>query len=75
MPPGTPQMRRQLRQLIEIVGLTNESVELVNAVYQPWTARVSYYFPIEAAGLDHTLFAQPEVHPARFQMEPDSGTP
>ncbi len=58
--------------MIEIVGLTNESVELVNAVYQPWTARVSYYFPIEAAGLDHTLFAQPEVHPARFQMEPDA---
>ncbi len=58
--------------MIEIAGLTHERVELVRAVQQSWAARISYYFPIDSTMLDDTLFAQPEVHPARFEMEPDA---
>ena len=58
--------------MIEIAGLTHERVELVNTIYRSWAVRISYYFPIDSTMLDHTLFAQPEVHPARFEMEPDA---
>lgn len=58
--------------MIELVSLTYETVELANAVYRPWTTRVSYYFPIDTLNLAHTLFVQPEVHPARFEMQPDA---
>ena len=53
---------------MELLPLTPDTVELAAAVYEPWPKRVSYYFPVDASALSHTLFSQPEVHPATFEM-------
>ena len=57
---------------MELVPLTPETVELVAQVYAPWPQRVSYFFPLDTEALRHTLFAQPEVHPATFELAPEA---
>ena len=57
---------------MEFLPLTPDTVELVAAVYAPWPQRVSYYFPIDLEALSHTLFSQPEVHPATFEMHQEA---
>ena len=57
---------------MELLPLTPETVDAVAAVYAPWPGRVSYFFPLDTEALRHTLFAQPEVHPATFEMSPEA---
>jgi len=57
---------------VDLLPLTPETVELAAAVYSTWRKRVSYYFPIGTEAMAHTLFSQPEVHPATFQMCQDA---
>ena len=56
--------------MLEFVPLNAETAPLALEVYQPWVERISYYFPISAEGFAHTLFSQPWVHPARFEISP-----
>ena len=58
--------------MIDLIPLRPETVELVSSVQQVLSEWVSYYFPIDTAALEHTLFAQPEVHPATFEISSEA---
>ena len=60
--------------MTDFLALTPSNAELVAEVQRKWAGRVSYYFPLDASALAHTLFAQPEVHPATFAMLPEAST-
>ena len=57
---------------MDFISLTCERIDLIGEVYRQWHPAISYYFPIEMPALRHTLFAQPEVHPAAFEMSEDA---
>ena len=57
---------------MELLPLTPETVEVAATVYAAWLPRISYYFPLDTPALTHTLFAQPEVHPATFEVAPEA---
>ena len=57
---------------IQFEALSSETVEQLAYVYRGWVDHVSYYFPLDVSSLTHTLFVQPEVHPATFEMDAEA---
>ena len=57
---------------MDLIPLRPESVEHVSSIQQGLSERVSYYFPIDISALEHTLFVQPEVHPATFEISSEA---
>ncbi len=58
--------------MIEYLPLNPETAPLAHKVYLPWVERISYYFPIDAEEFARTLFAQPWVHRADFEISADA---
>ncbi len=53
---------------MQLESLTPDNIELVARIYQHWQAHVSYYFSLDVESLSSTLFVQPQVHPAQFDI-------
>lgn len=54
--------------MLQLVPLNAQTAPLAHEVYLPWVERISYYFPIDADGFVQTLFSQPWVHRADFEI-------